>query len=403
MVSTVTSYADLRNRALPSAGYDGVVRVSSGGYYGTGVLLYDGRAVLTAAHIFSGTGRHAVVSFETAIGSSYNNSSDVLINPNYDGSTNNDLAIVWLSSAAPVDANRYQLYRDTDEVGQAMTLVGYGKPGTGSTGLLSSYNGDYLRQKASNVFDADMSLLKRVLGASMAWNPIVGSQLVADFDDGTYAHDALGRLIGRDGLGLGAMEGVITTGDSGGPAFIQGKVAGVASYSASLYLGNTAPDADKSVNGTFGELAAWQRVSYYQQWIDQTMRAAYSDAPTKPEEISKRVAEGNAGTTYAYFLLQFTGVRIDANQVLSVDYATRDGTAIKGQDYVDTCGTLKLYPGEVQAVIPVEIIGDLVAEPDEVFYLDVTHPVGGSFGHGVVMLTAMRTIANDDGGWFAQG
>ena len=64
-------------------------------------------------------------------------------------------------------------------------------------------------------------------------------------------------------------------------------------------------------------------------------------------------------------------------------------------------GTLKLYPGEVQAVIPVEIIGDSTPEPDEVFYLDVTHPVGGSFGPGVVTLTAMRTILNDDGSWVA--
>lgn len=40
-------------------------------------------------------------------------------------------------------------------------------------------------------------------------------------------------------------------------------------------------------------------------------------------------------------------------------------------------------------------------DPDEVFYLDVTHPVGGSLGPGVVTLTAMRTILNDDGNWGA--
>jgi hypothetical protein len=99
--------------------------------------------------------------------------------------------------------------------------------------------------------------------------------------------------------------------------------------------------------------------------------------------------------------VQFTGFRSSPDQILSVDFANRDGEAVQGQDYVAARGTLKLYPGEVQAVIPVEIIGDTKPEADEVFYLDVTHAVGGSFGAGVVTLTAMRTILNDDAGWIA--
>jgi hypothetical protein len=117
--------------------------------------------------------------------------------------------------------------------------------------------------------------------------------------------------------------------------------------------------------------------------------------------VQKTVIEGNSGTSYAYFLLQFTGVRSDPNQWLSVDYTTRDGTATAGQDYLSVAGKLVLYPNENQAVIPVEIMGDTTPEPNETFYLDVTNPVGGSFGVGVVTLTAMRTILNDDGGIFA--
>jgi hypothetical protein len=400
MVSTVTSYTDLRNRATTGTGYDGVVRITVGDYYGTGTLLYDGHAILTAAHLFKGNSGSPVVHFETEAGRFDVSGTRVLTNADYDASSNNDLALIWLSSAAPLSADRYQLYRTNDEIGQIMTLVGYGKPGTGSTGVLSGYSGEPLRQKASNMFEVDMALLKQVFGTGMSWSPLAGSQLVADFDDGIYAHDALGRLVNRDQLGLGTQEGTITPGDSGGPAFIHNLVAGVASYSASLYLGDTAPDADKVVNSTFGEIAAWQSVSYYQQWIDQSLRASYPNAPSKAQDVQKKVAEGNTGTTYAYFLLEFTGVRETETQVLSVDYATRDGTAVKGQDYVPTSGTLKLYPGEVQAVIPVEIIGDTSPEPDEVFYMDVTNPVGGSFGPGVVTLTAMRTIVNDDGGFF---
>lgn len=400
MVSTVTAYTDLRNRATIGSGYDGVVRVSSGGYYGTGVLLYDGRAVLTAAHLFATNGASATVHFETASGKQELASSRVLIAPTYDPTNSSgDLALVWLSGAAPLAAERFQLYRDSDEVGQTMTLVGYGRPGTGSAGAMASYTGDPIRQKASNVFDAGMTALKQQLGSGMGWTPVPSSQLAVDFDDGSTTHDALGRILNLQQAGLGQSEGIITSGDSGGPALIQGLVAGVASYSASLSQGDTKPDTDAVANSTFGEIAAWQRVSYYQQWIDQSVRAAYPNAPAKPQDVQKSVVEGNSGTTYAYFLLQFTGFRSSPDQILSVDFATRDGTATKGQDYLTASGTLKLYAGEVQAVIPVEIIGDTRPEADEVFYLDVTNPVGGSFGPGVVTLTAMRTIVNDDGGW----
>ena len=111
----------------------------------------------------------------------------------------------------------------------------------------------------------------------------------------------------------------------------------------------------------------------------------------------KEVAEGNAGTRLVYFLLQFTGVRNAPEEIIGVNYATRDGSALAGSDYIAVQGTLNLYPGEHQAVIAVEILGNATPEPDENFYLDVFNPVGGSFGIGVVKLTAVRTILDDDG------
>ena len=79
---------------------------------------------------------------------------------------------------------------------------------------------------------------------------------------------------------------------------------------------------------------------------------------------------------------------------------TRDGTALAGQDYLPLDGTLVLYPGETQAVIPVEIIGDTVPEGNEYFSLAVTNPVGGSFGAGIEELVAIRTIIDNDALWF---
>jgi hypothetical protein len=281
------------------------------------------------------------------------------------------------------------------------SFLGYGRTGSGSTGAdaTSTSGSEALRLKATNQFDADGAVLKSFLGGQMSWSPLTGTQLMADFDNGLAVNDALGRLIGRHDLGQGLSEGLIASGDSGGPALIAGQVAGIASYTSNLSLGSIEPDIDTQPNSSFGELAAWQRVSVYQPWIDQNLRANYPNAPSRVEDVQTQVKEGNGGISYAYFLLQFTGIRSNPNQVLSVDYATRDGTALAGSDYLAANGRLNLYPGEDKAVIAVEVLGDPQSEPNETFYLDVFNPVGGNFGPGVVKLMAMRTIINDDA-WF---
>ena len=398
MVTTTAHFADSRYRTAPGDAYDGVVRVSYGGYYATGALLYDGRAILTTAHLFAGRVGTVEVSFETLAGMQTMPSAKMITHPGYDTQGNNDLAIVWLSGVAPIAAARYGIYRDSNEVGQIFTMVGYGDTGSGSTGAVSGDSPSPIRLKAFNQFDADAALLKTYFGSGMAWTPWAGTQLIADFDNGSAQHDALGRLIYRNDLGLGLNEGFVAPGDSGGPAFINGQVAGVASYTASLSRSGISPDIDASTNSSFGEIAAWQRVSSYQQWIDQSLRADFSEAPTRPEDVKKELLEGEA--SHAYFLLRFTGERSDPNQALSVNYSTRDGTARAGSDYIASSGTLKLYAGENQAVIPVEIIADNEPEPSETFFLDVFDAVGGSLGEGVVRLTAARTILDDDG-WFA--
>jgi hypothetical protein len=401
MVATVSLYTDERNRALVGDGFDGVVRISAGGYTGTGVLLFDGCAVLTAAHLLqraeNAPALSATVFFETVSGNVALTSEKIQVMPDYDVVDNNhDLALIWLPHPAPVTAERYEIYRASDELGSVMTLVGYGLPGTGSSGMLD-FPGAYYRLKALNSADADAGTLKEALGSLLGWTPEPDTQLVADFDDGQEEHDALGQLLAVADLGYGIDEGLITSGDSGGPAFITGKIAGIASYTAGLYSENATPDIDAITNSSFGEVSVWQRVSHYQQWIDQSVRAQYQDAPRDPSEVRFAVPEGDDGVSHVYFLLRFFGVRPDPDAWISVDYATRNGTATAGEDYLSTEGTLVLYPDETFAVIPVEIIGDDVLEPDETLYLDATNPVGGSFGPEVLVLTAVRTILDDDG------
>ena len=400
MVTTVSSYTEVRNRALIGDGYDGVVKVVVGSMYGTGVLLFDGKAVLTAAHLFSGNTGAANVIFETRSGVQSIASSQVVINPDYSSvNSNSDMALVWLSQDAPVAAERFGIYRASNEVGQTFTMVGYGTPGSGSSGTISNFNEAPVRVKANNQFDTDIAPLDRFFSESGQWEANNGKQLAADFDNGLSQNDALGGLLGINGLGLGSSEGLISKGDSGGPAFIGSLVAGIASYTGRLSSSGAVPDIDNTSNSSFGEVAVWQRVSVYQQWIDQALRIRYESPPATQSAVQKTVNEGNSGTTPVYFWVQLNGYRIDPNIIVSVDYKTRNGTALAVQDYIATQGTLKIYPNEDHALVLVEIIADTVPEADETFYLDVFNPVNAGFGDGLVQLTAVRTIVNDDP-WF---
>jgi hypothetical protein len=400
MSSTTYSPYSSRYQAVTGLGYDGVVRIRVGDYYATGVLLSDGRSLLTAAHLYTNVVNAVAdteIFFETITQNKTSSlAQSVTVHPDYSSvTTGADLAIVRLNNSAFIDAQRYSIYRNDNIENQLFTMVGYGKAGTGSDGSEAS-SSTPTRRMADNTIDGDIDLLNYYLGSTLAWHAPEGTQFIADFDNGSYTNDAVGRLLNTAHIGVGSQEGLIASGDSGGPAFIDDKIAGIASYTASLSNGSVHPDIDSVNNSSYGEIAAWQKLSYYQEWIDEQQRAHYENAPTKAQDVKKEVDENDSGTAYAYFLLEFTGLRSYQSQILSVDYTTRDGTARADEDYIAISDTLILYPDQTQAVIAVEIIGDSYAEADEIFYLDLTNPIGGSFGDGAVMLSAMRTILNDD-------
>jgi Calx-beta domain len=56
-------------------------------------------------------------------------------------------------------------------------------------------------------------------------------------------------------------------------------------------------------------------------------------------------------------------------QPISVSYATADGTATAGSDYVAGAGTLNFNPGETVKVFTVQIKGDTQVEANEIFFI----------------------------------
>jgi sugar lactone lactonase YvrE len=62
----------------------------------------------------------------------------------------------------------------------------------------------------------------------------------------------------------------------------------------------------------------------------------------------------------------------------TIDYATSDGTAKAGADYVATSGTLRFNPGEQLKSFTVPIIYDKTPEPSETINLTLTNPTGST-------------------------
>ena len=95
-------------------------------------------------------------------------------------------------------------------------------------------------------------------------------------------------------------------------------------------------------------------------------------------------------------MLQFLPLRNSVLDTLSLNYKTVDGTAIAGSDYIETSGVISIYQDESSAIIPVELLNDNIKEDNEYFYLEVSNPNYGSLGDGVVKLTAIKLIIDDD-------
>lgn len=103
------------------------------------------------------------------------------------------------------------------------------------------------------------------------------------------------------------------------------------------------------------------------------------------------IAEGNGGARSALFEVQISEA---SATLLEFDYATRNGSATAGEDYVAQSGTLRFAPGQTKTVVEVELTGDKAVELSEFFHLSVTP--GNGLGASARGLTGTATILDDD-------
>jgi len=101
------------------------------------------------------------------------------------------------------------------------------------------------------------------------------------------------------------------------------------------------------------------------------------------------MAEGNSGTTPFVFTVSLSAA---SGQTVTVNYATADGTATAGSDYVAASGTLTFTPGTTSLPVTVLVNGNTTFEPDETFFVNLSSPVNISIAKG----QGVGTILNDD-------
>jgi len=103
------------------------------------------------------------------------------------------------------------------------------------------------------------------------------------------------------------------------------------------------------------------------------------------------INEGNAGTQTLTFMVTRSG----GSAAFSVNFATVNGTASAGSDYIGTLGTLSFASGVNTRTISVTINGDTAVEPNETFFVNLSGATNGaviSDGQG------QGTLLNDDSG-----
>jgi hypothetical protein len=99
--------------------------------------------------------------------------------------------------------------------------------------------------------------------------------------------------------------------------------------------------------------------------------------------------EGITGTTAFNFNVTLSSA---SPQTVTVNYATANGTATAGSDYVANSGTVIFNSGETSKTVTVQVNGDTTTEPNETFTVNLSNAVNAP----ILDNQGVGTILNDD-------
>jgi CSLREA domain-containing protein len=101
------------------------------------------------------------------------------------------------------------------------------------------------------------------------------------------------------------------------------------------------------------------------------------------------LGEGNGGSTPFVFTVTLSA---PSATTVTVNFATANGTAVAGSDYVATSGVLTFAAGITTQTITVSVVGDTVVEGNETFFVNLSSPANAT----IAAAQGTGTIVDDD-------
>lgn len=326
---TVASGGSPLYLATNAAGYSGSVGMlmtyaNGSQFVCSGTLLSDRRSVLTAGHCVSdGGGRKAADLVRTQVifvndavsladtgiyslptGTVAIDVARYHVNANYTGEVidQNDIAVLKLSSYAPSFAQSYGIYTDELVNGERFNVNGFGTRSIvgGAIGTTAPFNaGVGRRRQGDNTYDyawGDAAFngffTDIVDGENFFGTAEISKSYISDFDNGIAANDTGCRTAAAVGaaadfgcgLGVGVMEVGIAGGDSGGGAFIDGKISSVNSYGLTFGAGvgdfRCDPAPGSCLNNSWGEFSGYVPTNIHKDFIAGAIAAGVPEPAT---------------------------------------------------------------------------------------------------------------------------
>lgn len=228
-----------------------------------------------------------------------------------------DLAIAELTAPVPTDLARYPLYSGTRELGREMTFIGYGGLWHGSSGFPEAIpDGDEpMKAAARNRFEVPAEWLVGDLPGLIedpaSPDPPPGATLIFDFDSGSDENNSLAVWGFDSDVGLGDDEGGGGPGDSGGPLFIDGAIAGIFSFGLPAATG---ADATESWDGSWGEVFGSTRVSPLQEFIAEATGGAARFTTDGDFDLDNQLTEADIDRLAEAIKQQSTDSKFDLNR-----------------------------------------------------------------------------------------
>jgi hypothetical protein len=268
--------------------------IKARGLVRTQIVFVNDAASLADTAVYQGVLAGTPAAGVTAIDASY-----IKVNANYTGEVidQNDIALIRLSQAAPAYAQRYGVYYGGDLTGVDFNVAGFGTRSTsggvcgtattpvppcsplGAAGTGRRRQGDNRYDFAWGDADFGGTFTDVVNGTNFFGGTAqIEYSFLSDFDNGTAAQDASCNLwtsttagFGQPAnskfcnLGRGLTEANIAGGDSGGPGFVDGKLASVNSYGGPIFGG--LGDIASGNNSSWGEFAGYVPTYIHQNFI----------------------------------------------------------------------------------------------------------------------------------------